>query len=452
LNLEQILRESEGIKAAVFHEGLSIIERDRAAAYFAEQDNSAQVLLCSEIGSEGRNFQFSHHLILFDLPLNPDLLEQRIGRLDRIGQKNDINIHVPYFINTAQEVLFKWYHNALQAFEYTLTTGQVLYSEHRPTLLELVAEHTTEDAVLEPFLQTVYDQNQALKEKMEQGRDRLLELHSKGQGRSEQLMKDIEELDNQTLLPMFMFKIFDIFGIAQADRGENAIVLKPTEHMLTPSFPCLRDEGLTVTFDRNTALAQEDVHFISWDHPMVQDVMSLVIDDDIGTTSVALLKNKQLPAGSFFVELIYLAETSAPKALQMGRFFPSTPVRLLLDKNGNDLAQNVAFDAFNQQLNAVGKQTASKLATALQTSVHPLIEKANEIAKEQLASLKANAKQKVEVQLVEELDRLKSLMQINPSVREDEVNYLATQKATLHEHAEKAELKLDSIRLIVVSH
>jgi ATP-dependent helicase HepA len=87
LNLEQILRESEGIKAAVFHEGLSIIERDRAAAYFAEQDNSAQVLLCSEIGSEGRNFQFSHHLILFDLPLNPDLLEQRIGRLDRIGQK-----------------------------------------------------------------------------------------------------------------------------------------------------------------------------------------------------------------------------------------------------------------------------------------------------------------------------------------------------------------------------
>jgi ATP-dependent helicase HepA len=112
----------------------------------------------------------------------------------------------------------------------------------------------------------------------------------------------------------------------------------------------------------------------------------------------------------------------------------------------------VAFDAFNQQLNAVGKQTASKLATALQTSVHPLIEKANELAKEQLASLKANAKQKVEVQLVEELDRLKSLMQINPRVREDEVNYLATQKATLHEHAEKAELKLDSIRLIVVSH
>ncbi len=76
-----------GIRSTAFYEGLSIIERDRAAAYFADEINGAQTLVCSEIGSEGRNFQFAHHLILFDLPLNPDLLEQRIGRLDRIGQQ-----------------------------------------------------------------------------------------------------------------------------------------------------------------------------------------------------------------------------------------------------------------------------------------------------------------------------------------------------------------------------
>ncbi len=82
LQLEQVLREREGIRAAVFHEGMSIIERDRAAAWFAEEDTGAQVLLCSEIGSEGRNFQFASNLVMFDLPFNPDLLEQRIGRLD----------------------------------------------------------------------------------------------------------------------------------------------------------------------------------------------------------------------------------------------------------------------------------------------------------------------------------------------------------------------------------
>ena len=85
LQLEQVLREREGIRAAVFHEGMSIVERDRAAAWFGEEDSGAQVLLCSEIGSEGRNFQFASNLVMFDLPFNPDLLEQRIGRLDRIG-------------------------------------------------------------------------------------------------------------------------------------------------------------------------------------------------------------------------------------------------------------------------------------------------------------------------------------------------------------------------------
>ncbi|MCO6763725.1 hypothetical protein KQH43_32020, partial [Streptomyces sp. EL5] len=78
------------------HEGMSILERDRAAAYFADEEFGAQVLICSEIGSEGRNFQFAHHLVLFDLPAHPDLLEQRIGRLDRIGQRHTIQLHVPY--------------------------------------------------------------------------------------------------------------------------------------------------------------------------------------------------------------------------------------------------------------------------------------------------------------------------------------------------------------------
>ena len=75
------------IKTGIFHEGLTLLQRDRNAAWFAEPDG-ARILICSEIGSEGRNFQFAHHLVLFDLPLNPELLEQRIGRLDRIGQSS----------------------------------------------------------------------------------------------------------------------------------------------------------------------------------------------------------------------------------------------------------------------------------------------------------------------------------------------------------------------------
>ena len=66
--IETALRQRvKDLKAGLFHEGLSLLQRDRNAAWFAEEDG-ARILMCSEIGSEGRNFQFAHHLVLFDLP------------------------------------------------------------------------------------------------------------------------------------------------------------------------------------------------------------------------------------------------------------------------------------------------------------------------------------------------------------------------------------------------
>lgn len=452
ISLEQILREREAIKASVFHEGMSIVERDRAAAFFADEYDSAQILLCSEIGSEGRNFQFSHHLVLFDLPLNPDLLEQRIGRLDRIGQTQDVNIHVPYFENTAQEVLLRWYNEGLDAFETTSTTGQMLYKEFGEELLEFIGTHNCDEEELDPLLEQVASQNAKLRKQMESGRDRLLELHSSGQGRAESLVADIEELDDQFTLPSYMINVFDTFGVSQEDKGENTIILKPTEHMLNPSFPCLKDDGITVTFDRATALSQEDAHFISWDHPMVQGSLDMICDDDFGTASVALLKNKKLPAGTFFVELIFIAEAMAPKSLQVGRFLPPTPIRVLLDKSSNNLADNVTFDAFNQQLSAVGRQTASKLASALQSAIHPMITSAQGLAQTKLDALRVESLEKMHTALGEEQARLTALKQINPNIRDEELSFFDKQRSDLTTYIEKAQVKLDAIRLIVVSH
>ena len=115
------------------------VQRDRNAAWFAEPDG-ARLLICSEIGSEGRNFQFAHHLVLFDLPLNPELLEQRIGRLDRIGQTQDIHIHVPYLAHSPQEVLARWYHEGLNAFECNLEGGNELLRQFGRAVHDLALE------------------------------------------------------------------------------------------------------------------------------------------------------------------------------------------------------------------------------------------------------------------------------------------------------------------------
>ena len=110
------------------------------------KNTAPQLLICSEIGSEGRNFQFAHHLVLFDLPFNPDLLEQRIGRLDRIGQSETIRIHVPYLEGTGQARLFHWYHEGLDAFADTCPAGSVVFSELGEELTEWVSKtKATED-------------------------------------------------------------------------------------------------------------------------------------------------------------------------------------------------------------------------------------------------------------------------------------------------------------------
>ncbi|MFM5156168.1 RNA polymerase-associated protein RapA [Aeromonas veronii] len=448
--LEEALRTREGIRGAVFHEGMSILERDKASAYFAQQEGGAQVLLCSEIGSEGRNFQFASHLVLFDLPLNPDLLEQRIGRLDRIGQQNTVEIHVPYLEGTAQRALQLWYHDGLDAFEQTCPTARPVFEAVREELFELLAANTGDQAALDALLVKTRELHEPLKARLEQGRDRLLEIHSSGGAAAQLLVDKLAAEDDDTAMISFALKMFDEIGVNQDDRGENALVLTPGDHMLVSSFPGLPQDGMTITFDRNTALSRDDMALLSWDHPMMRGGIDLILGSEIGATSVALLKNKALPIGSILLELIFVAESAAHP--QLYRFMPPTPIRLLMDKNGQNLGEKVAFDAFNRQLTPVNRHLGSKLVTASQPVIHGLIGKGQAIAEELKAGIVDKARAQMAQTLQQDLDRLEALKAVNPNVRDSELDYLRNLQAELHHLIDQTQLKLDAIRFIVVTH
>ncbi|MGL5127667.1 MAG: RNA polymerase-associated protein RapA [Aeromonas popoffii] len=448
--LEEALRTREGIRGTVFHEGMSILERDKASAYFAQEDGGAQVLLCSEIGSEGRNFQFASHLVLFDLPLNPDLLEQRIGRLDRIGQQNTVEIHVPYLEGTAQRALQLWYHDGLDAFEQTCPTARPVFEAVRDELFELLAANTGDQATLDALLIKTRELHEPLKARLEQGRDRLLEIHSSGGAAAQLLVDKLAAEDDDTGMISFALKMFDEIGVNQDDRGENALVLTPGDHMLVSSFPGLPQDGMTITFDRNTALSRDDMALLSWDHPMMRGGIDLILGSEIGATSVALLKNKALPIGSILLELIFVAESAAHP--QLYRFMPPTPIRLLMDKNGQNLGEKVAFDAFNRQLTPVNRHLGSKLVTASQPVIHGLIGKGQPIAEELKAVIVDKARAQMAQTLQQDLDRLEALKAVNPNVRDSELDYLRNLQAELHHLIDQTQLKLDAIRFIVVTH
>ena len=447
IQLEQILREKEAIRIAVFHERMSIIERDRAAAYFADTDNGAQVLLSSSIGSEGRNFQFACHLVLFDLPENPDLLEQCIGRLDRIGQTRDVQIYVPCLAGSTQQDLARWYHEGLNAFEQTCPIGMALFEQYE-ALLKVQSENKAD---FEQLILQTQKQAKALRLALEKGRDRLLELNSNGGEKAQRLAGEIAQTDNSPQLVNFALNLFDIIGVEQDDLGENSIVITPTGTMLVPDFPGLKEEGVTVTFDRQLALAREELEFLTWDHPMIRQGIDLIASGDIGKAAMALLVNKQLPAGTLLVELIYMIESQSPKGLQLNRFLPPTPVRLLLDSKGNDLAGQVNFDTLQNKLKLLSKDIANKMVKMARPNIEQLIKlgdhKITEIAQSQIREASRLADQTLST----EINRLIALKAVNKNIRQVEIDVLEKQRLVSLEELSKASWRLDSLRVIVTN-
>ncbi|MCT8656063.1 RNA polymerase-associated protein RapA [Glaesserella parasuis] len=450
IQLEQVLREKEAIRSAIFHEKMSIVERDKASAYFAQQEDGAQVLISSSIGSEGRNFQFARRLVLFNLPDNPDLLEQSIGRLDRIGQKHDIEIYVPCFNHSTQLILAEWYHRGLNAFEETCPMGATLFREFNAELTAYLLNPERSEA-FEAFVEQTHKCQQQLKVELEKGRDRLLELNSNGGETAQQLAQAIAEQDDNPQLVNFALNLFDVIGLEQEDLGEKSIVISPTGHMLVPDFPGLSEEGNTVTFDRELALMREDVLFLTWDHPMIRNGIDLITSGDIGKSAISLLVNKNLPAGTLLLEAIYIVEAQAPKDLQLTRFLPPTPVRILLDNKGNDMASQVSFAGLEKQLKPVNKQMANKIAKMARGDIEKLIAFSDEKVVPQAQSLIEQAKQNADHTLGTELHRLTSLQAVNKNIRADEIQALEQLREASLKHLDQANWRLDSLRVIVSS-
>ena len=228
MELEHYLHLQAGIRCASFHEDLSLLERDRAAAYFADEESGARALICSEIGSEGRNFQFSQHLVCFDLPHHPDLLEQRIGRLDRIGQRGDVNIHVPISPNTTESVRFTWFQQGLNSFETSCSIGHLIYDELGDALQASEAQGQLSPELLQ---QTITLRNQ-LNQQMDRGRDRLLELTSHKPDLARELIGEIESNERTSELQRFTDNLFDRLGIHTEEGSENSLILKPQKILL----------------------------------------------------------------------------------------------------------------------------------------------------------------------------------------------------------------------------
>jgi len=454
LDITQYFKTQTGLHATAFHEGLSIVERDRAAAFFADHETGSQLLVCSEIGSEGRNFQFAHHLVLFDLPINPDLLEQRIGRLDRIGQSEIIRIHVPYLENSAQAACFHWYNEALHAFEHTCPAGHSVYKRVQHELDRVLSQMHQQDDNAAESLQALIRQSasiyQDLTQSMQRGRDRLLEYNSCRPTVAQDIKQRADAEDSTSQLSDFMESAYDCFGIDHEIHSEGCFVITPTEHMIS-HFPGLSEDGMTITYQRNVALSFEDAHYITWEHPLTNNVIDIMLTNEMGNTSVTAVDYKGVKAGSVLLECLFSLESAPIEELQSNRYLPPTMIRVLCDERGADHHMKLPHRVINQTRQFVDIGVGNKVVKAKKNILKAMLQRSEKYGELKSVKVLAHAQQTASETLNREINRLNALSKVNPNIRKDEISYFEKQLSRLTDVIESANLRLDAVRVIVAT-
>ena len=444
--LEEALRTRSGILVARFHEGMTLLQRDRNAAYFADPDG-ARLLLCSEIGSEGRNFQFAHRIVMWDLPLDPDLLEQRIGRLDRIGQKHDIRIHAVAYTGTAQQVMLRWFDEGVDAFKSSPADGRELLRRFGRRLVSVADSHAQGgedvDAEAESLIAETRAAHEELSALVHGGRDRLLELASERGGREQYLlhaMNVIDRDDNED----YVTRLFEQFGVAIDEMAPGIVLLDP-EHLSTDGFPGLRDGPQQATFQRSVALSRDDLPLLQLDHPMVAGAMDLLLEGEHG--NAAFLVDDQLPPRSALLECLFVLECVADRKLAVDRYLPPLPIRVVIDSR---LQKRNDFRASDEALRRAGERAVeyARYKPILAKLVPPMLGQAETLAKERAAVEIETAMANAERDLGAELSRLTALARVNPAVRSSEIDAVRDELAALRTAMPTATPRLDAVRFV----
>jgi len=343
--------------AVAFKEEDDSLERDKAAAAWMQSDGP-NILLSSEIGSEGRNFQSARHLVLFDLPEDSSLLEQRIGRLDRIGQGAEIYIHVPFIKKSKTEMLFLWYHEALGIFEHSLMGGGEMYAKFENELKSYLENPAKKyNKFVKEFLPRGKKEMLLQNEKAEEGRDRLLEFNSQNKKISEELLAEAQKMDsNEELLP-FAFDMLERLDIdvqkgiypdsfvlkGAPEQSEHATLLGIENTRFSENGEISDSDGCSITLvtSRENALNYENIEFFHWEHPIMQRLFDKALSEDFGNTACVVCDF--VPSGKTFVQYNFILEFSVNAHWGIGNLIGEHFLSVVLDSDGNlqnDIPEN----------------------------------------------------------------------------------------------------------------
>lgn len=323
--------KKDGIGTLIISGDIDPDDRPKIIEKF-QNDPNVEILLSSRVGSEGLDFQFSNILFNYDLPWNPMEVEQRIGRLDRIGQESPvIRIYNLWIKDTIEERILRRLYERIHIFESSIGS------------LEMILGDIVQQLEREIFSKSFTSEEQSMKadeailaierkihdlERLEAeaaqfiGTDKYFEhevesiRYQRRYVTGEQLRRFVVDFfKNHAPRTRLIYDAETQIGCLYPDEKLKSFITAHYKSSHLARFLASHDQGIEVTFDSQVAFRNPRVEFINVLHPLVMAIVEEYKSSKDSHTNAqhVLLSTELLPKGYYYY-LVFRLRVNAARA------------------------------------------------------------------------------------------------------------------------------------------
>jgi len=333
-------------------------------------DTSIEILLSSRVGSEGLDFQFCDTMVNYDLPWNPMEVEQRIGRLDRIGQRSSIiRIYNFYIEETIEERILDRLYERIGIFEKSIGELEPIIGEEINILVsELISKDLDpqeETQRIERSARIIENKRQEL-ERLEKKSSQFIGVdnffdeeidrirRTKRYITSEQLIKFVFDFLKHSC-PRTRIEYDDKVknGKFYPDSRFQSLITEYGKSSELPNF--FSEDGVRVTFDSDFAFQNSEVEFINSTHALVNLVIEFYKNRELKFNNAyhIILKSDKVKPGQYFYFVFRLRITAAKESNTLEAMFIDQELNAVcVDEDSEILLGEMLENGKNAELNS----------------------------------------------------------------------------------------------------
>jgi ERCC4-related helicase len=286
------------LRVNVFHGGMDRREKDLAHHAFKAH---GQVLISTEAGGEGRNFQFCHILFNYDLPWNPMRIEQRIGRLDRVGQKHNVLIYNFGVRDTLDERVLDVLEHRIRIFTESVGALEPILGDIEERIKAIcLKDARTAQREFDRYEVDLDERIRRARTQDDQMRDFVMDTQS---FRRDEVRDLLDETPMATMedLKRFVLAVLRRYPTGSSARvvaeGPGVLRITPPGVIVRSNDRILDGSDFVGTFDYRVALEDESLDFFAFGHPLV-DALVAAVSEDGSVPPVGISHSPDLDAGA----------------------------------------------------------------------------------------------------------------------------------------------------------